>query len=466
MNKKKLLSLILVLALVPFALSACAKEEATPEAPAPEPTDMPMPEPTDAPAPEPSVDPSGQTVTFWHVWGAGSEADVLTALVEEFNATNEWGITVVALDQGRYGDVENAMNAAIQSGDVPTTVVGYGNVLSSWEQVGVMADFNDFVHDATFGLTDEEYAAVYEANLTGGVTAGGVRVGWPISQSANVLFYNATWAKELGFESPPANSAEFKEQACAAAEANNSDDDPDNDGTGGLVLYAGASNVASWVFAFGGGFMNDTGDGYNFNNDVVKDVAVFLKDLQDSGCTLTTEGYPNPEFATRKALFTMSSTAGLNHQYAAFEEAGSSDEWTLLPFVGPDGTKSVNAFGQYIGIVKSTPEQDLATWLFIRYLTSPEVQAQWYASSNYYPTNSSTIGLMGDFATENPLWTLGLEYSGMYGQAEPNLPSWSTVRRAVGDAFQKILQAEDADAIVTLLEELDGTAAEAVADTQ
>ncbi len=42
----------------------------------------------------------------------------------------------------------------------------------------------------------------------------------PISQSANVIFYNSQWAKELGFANPPTNYAEFKEQACAATAAN------------------------------------------------------------------------------------------------------------------------------------------------------------------------------------------------------------------------------------------------------
>ena len=100
---------------------------------------------------------------------------------------------------------------------------------------------------------------------------------------------------------------------------------------------------------------------------------LFLNDLQDSGCTFATDSFPNPELATRKALFTTSSTAGLPFQLAAFEEAGNDDEWVFLPFPGPDGNLAVNAFGQLIGVVGTTPEQDLASWLWIRHLTSPEV---------------------------------------------------------------------------------------------
>ncbi len=78
-------------------------------------------------SPMANIDPSGQTVTFWHVWGTGGPSDGMKAVVDNFNATNEYGITVNAVEQGNYSDLEDAMNAAIQSGDVPSVVVGYTN---------------------------------------------------------------------------------------------------------------------------------------------------------------------------------------------------------------------------------------------------------------------------------------------------------------------------------------------------
>ncbi len=227
-----------------------------------------------------------------------------------------------------------------------------------------------------WGLTDAEKADFYTGAFDGGTIADGSRIGYPISQSANVLFYNSGWAKELGFDSAPTTPEEFKAQACAAADANNKDASPDNDGTGGFVMYNGASNVASWIFAYGGSFLNAAGDGYDFSNDTVKAVAEFRKDLWDSGCAFATESYPNPEFASRKAMFVASSTAGIPYQESAFDAEGAiKDEWSIIPFVGPNGGKAVNAFGQYVAVVNTTPEQTLASWLFLKYLTSPETQA-------------------------------------------------------------------------------------------
>jgi multiple sugar transport system substrate-binding protein len=453
-------------------LGACAPATEAPTT-APEQPTAAMPEPTAVPpteamtgpvSPMGDIDPSGQTVTFWHVWGTGDPNDAMLSIVDEFNSTNEWGITVDALDQGGYSDLEDAMNAAIQSGDVPSVVVGYTNALSNWYGVDSLVDLNPYISDPVWGMGDEA-SDFYQGTIQGGQTADGSQVGFPISQSANVVFYNDGWAQELGFDSPPANAEEFMTQACAAAEANNADSSPDNDGTGGLVLYAGASNVASFLFAYGGSILDDTGAGYDFTSDNLQQVAEYLKNMWDDGCAYPTESYPNPEFATRKAIFTMSSTAGIPYQVAAFDEADATDDvWSIQPFVGPDGSKAVDAFGQYLAVVNTTPEQTLASWLFLKYLTSPEVQAEWIRASAYYPTRMSTVDLLGDYASQNTYWAEGLDLV-QYGQSEPSLPSWTTVRRDIQDSFDEIL-ASDPGQIPDLLTALNTTAAEAVQEMQ
>ncbi len=454
--KKRTFFTVVLLLILAMVLGACGPADET-EAPA-DPTAVP---PTDVPA----MDLDGVEVTFWHVWGDGSPNEGMLAIVDEFNATNEYGITVVPLDQGGHSDVENAMNAGITSGDLPNVTTGYTNALANWYGVDVMVDINDYINDPMYGLSDAERTALYQGALDGGVIATGEMVGYPISQSANVLFYNNSFAQDLGFDSAPATSAEFKEQACAAAAFNDASGDPDLAGTGGLVMYASASNFMSFLFAFDGGILNDAGDGYDFSGQEVMDTILFMKDLVDSGCTLTTESYPNPEFASRKALFTMSSTAGVPYQVSAFEDIGSADEWGFAAFAGPDGKLAVDAFGQYVGIVRSTPEQQMATWLFIKYLTSAESQAAWIEASAYHPTQSSTIAFLGDYSAANPIWATGLELAAV-GETEPNLASWSTVRREIGSSVYAALAAADEAEIAQILADLQTVADELVEETQ
>ncbi len=78
---------ILVLVIAAMMLSACE----------PAPTPTPTPEPvvaTEAPVEvvKPSIDPTGQTVSFWHVWGTGLPNETMLAIVK-INASNESDIT-------------------------------------------------------------------------------------------------------------------------------------------------------------------------------------------------------------------------------------------------------------------------------------------------------------------------------------------------------------------------------------
>lgn len=430
-------------------------------------TSVPTNVPSDVPtaAPKPAADPTGQSITFWHVWGTGIPNLTIQAIVDEFNARNEWGITVKAVDQWSYTNLEDAFNAAIKAGELPDLVTGYTNAMAHWYALGAVIDLDPYLNDPALGLSESEWSAFYPGAINGGKAADGKYIAFPISQSANVIFYNSQWAKELGFDNPPTNYEEFKAQACAATEANNTDNDPNNDGTGGLVLYASASNVASFVFANRGTMLNADQTGYDFTNQSVADVATFFKDLSDSKCAYQTNSYPNPEFATRKAIFTMSSTAGLPYQMEAFQAAGATqDNWTLIPFPGKNGGEAVDLFGQYVAMGNTDPKRMMATWVFLKYLTLPEVQARWIEGSAYYPTRSDTGQYLTAYKEANPIWSYGLSFL-WYGLAEPAWPSWTSVRRSVGDTFSAILQGSPSD-IQMLLSDLNETAAEAITETK
>jgi multiple sugar transport system substrate-binding protein len=413
------------------------------------------------------MDLSGTTVEFWHVYGEGdTRHDAIQGIVDDFNANNEYGITVEALDQGEYSDLEDKVNAGIQSGDLPNIAQAYTSALANWDTVGVVADLNQFIDDPNYGLSADEQADIYPSVLDSGLTADGRRIGWPISQSANVVVYNFTWAQELGFDSPPTTPEEFKAQVCAAAEANATDDNPDNDGTGGMVWYPSASNYLSFLHAYGGTSLNADGTAYEFNTPEAKAVALFVNDLRDNGCTFETESYPNPEQAQRLALVTLSSTSGLSFYEAAFEEAGNADEWGFLAFPGPDGGQGVDAFTQTMGVLSSTPEEDLASWLFIKYLTEPENQAAWLEASGYLPTRASVEPLLADYIAASPVYASTFALAAL-GQTEPEtFPAWASVRRAVDDATAQMYAAGSEEEIDTILTDLDAQAVELVAEVQ
>jgi ABC-type glycerol-3-phosphate transport system substrate-binding protein len=442
-----LLAIVMVLTLV---LSACAPEV--------------TPEPTKEPEEEPVAPFEGVTVDFWHVY-SDEPGEALQALIDEFNDVNEYGITVNGFNQGNYSDVEDKINAGIQSGDLPDVVMGYTNALADWYSVDSIADLTPYIEDPEYGLTEEELNDLYPHLRIAGTTPDGAWIAYPLTQSANVLVYNFTWAEELGFSEPPQTSAELREQVCAAAAANE-EIGGDYAGTGGLVYYPSATNWLHFLYAFGGDELNEDGTAYDFTSQEAVDATMFINEMKAEGCVWQTESYPNPEQAQRKALITMSSTAGLPYYEAAFADAENDDEWGFIAAPGPDGQMAVDAFQQMLGVVPSTANQEMASWLFIKWLTSPEIQARWVRASGYYGTQTTTEELLADYAEENPVWATGVELAAI-GPSEPQtFPAWSAVRSAINDTAAELYNAVDEAEVREILDTLTLTANELVEEIQ
>ena len=148
-------------------------------------------------------------------------------------------------------------------------------------------------------------------------------------------------------------------------------------------------------------------------------------------------------------MMVVGSSQMMDYVNTGANQTGRADEWEMLPFLGPNGKKAVSSEIQSVVIFKTSPEEELASWLFLKYLTSPEAQAEWAQYSRYYPTRKSSLRLLRDFRAENPHWSQGLNLL-KYSISMPLDPSWNTVKLSVGDAFEEIL----IDATLNLGEQL------------
>jgi multiple sugar transport system substrate-binding protein/sn-glycerol 3-phosphate transport system substrate-binding protein len=455
-----LLGTLLVVALV---LAACPAPAAAPSqeaAPAQEAAaEQPAEAGADACAPATEgelagVDPRGQTVVWWHQH-SGSREEKLNAMIADFNATNECGITVEGQNQGGYDEIRDKVNASIAAGEAPAALlVGYQNDQAFYQLNDVLVDLDLFINDATWGLSEEERADFYASFFEQGVHPAfdSQRLGFPPNRSMEVLFYNQTWLEELGFAGPPTTPDEFREMACAAAESK-------GDGTGGYILRDDASALAAWTYALGGNIVTEDATGYALNGEAVVEAMTLLKGLYDDGCAyFFTEGYPNTEFAARGGVFAQGSTSGIpfyenDINTIAEEEGRDPDVWGVaaIPHTTPDPVQ--NIYGGDVMIPVTTPEEELAAWNFVKWFTSPEVQAQWVEASGYFPTRTSTSENLDAFIESAPggqQWAQGLELL-PYGEYEPQLISYDQVRRAMSEAFNAIMQGAD---IQTTLDEL------------
>jgi ABC-type glycerol-3-phosphate transport system substrate-binding protein len=135
----------------------------------------------------------------------------------------------------------------------------------------------------------------------------------------------------------------------------------------------------------------------------------------------------------RSALFATASLEDLPDLARAFASAGSRDEWTVLPFPGPADSALVVYGSSYI-VFESDDAEQLAAWLLVRWLLSPENQADWVNSAGLFPLQASTMSLLSDYAAGHPQWAQAVNLLPQ-GRNTPKLAAWRTVRVALGDGF-------------------------------
>jgi len=390
-------------------------------------------------------------IEFWYVWNR-SGVDPFQEIISEFNRSNDYDITVTALDQKDFGDLFGEMNTAIESGELPEVVLGYNYQYLAWEAAGdAVVDLTPYTYDATFGLSEETIAGFYPVFWEHDLI-GEQRLGFPAQPSGQVIFYNQTWAQELGFYTPPSTPEQFKQQACVAAEAN-------GDGTGGWFINTSGASVAGWVYAFGAEIETPEG-GYDFNTSETSAAFEFLHDLKATGCAWEPgTRYPNGEFVARKGLFHTSSILSIPFIRDAFEIEGNNDGWIPIPFPGLGGP-SITVYGPSYVMVRSSPEAQLAAWLLIKYLLEPENQAVLVKAGGSFPVSRSAVTLLEEAAWESPQWFAAVEMLNL-ARFEPRYQSWSTVRAALQDAAGMIFKGNfDLATLFELLEQLQATAEE------
>ena len=372
----------------------------------------------------------GKEVQVWHPW-FGAEASLFESQVANFNTENEWGILVSAESKGNYSELFFLTEEALKDSSNPQIVIAFPEHALGWQEQVV--DLNAYVEDPEYGLNDTEISDFPQVIWTQD-EVDGKRYAVPAQRTARFILYNQSWARELGFDSPPSTSAEFERQACAANKALGADDNPDNDALGGWLIDMNAITPLSWMLAFDGGVQEE--EGYRFLAPGNIDAFKFLKSLQQKNCAwvASPELSTFDRFAARQALFANASLEELPEQSRAFTAAANRDEWIVLAFPGVERHALV-VYGSSFIMFESDDATQLASWLFMRWMLSAENQARWVQSTGLFPLRNSTMNLLADYSADHPQWESAVA---LLPEAEltPQLSSWRVVRIMLGDAFR------------------------------
>lgn len=403
---KKLISLLLALVMV-LSLAACGSsaeaETPTEAAPATE----AAPEAATEAAPESLLGTQDVAITFWHC--ASDEAGVLMdKYIEEFNATNEYGITVNAVYQGQYSDATTLLKTMLSAenySELPD--------IMQLDATGKMTYFNSgkayTVDNALADYPNDSLMSSYLTGALGNWQFAGNQLGLPFATSTTITYYNMDLLEQAGWTEAPDTFADVTALY----------EDMQAAGLSAKVFQAVPSTptLANWLGQLGSYVVNESNgaDGTATELECIDNGALetFLtewKAMYDAGALLNESSSADKFIAGEVAVMTSSSsnvTAILEKVDGAFEVGVSN-----YLRVNEDASYGATVSGSCLVMFDSQEAlRKEAAWYFMQYLTSAEVQADFAANTGYIPAHMDAMETEAykNVTAEYPQYTVAFE---------------------------------------------------------
>ena len=382
---KKLIALLMAVVMV-LSMAACGSKEESAAAESAKQPEAVAPAESKAPA-ESLLGTKDVTITFWHC--ASDEAGLLMEkYIQQYNETNEYGITVNAVFQGQYSDATTLLKTMISAenyAELPD--------IMQLDATGKMTYYNSGkAYTIDNALSDFPNADLLDNYLTGALgnwQFAGTQLGLPFATSTTVTYYNMDLLKQAGWDKAPDTFAEvtalYRDMQAAGLNAK--------------VFQAVPSTptLANWLGQLGSFVVNQSNgaDGTATELACIENGALetFLnewKGMYDSGALLNQNSSTDMFIAGEVAIMTTSSsnvTTVLNKVGGNFEVGVS----TYLR-VNEDASYGATVSGSCLVMFDSEDAlRKEAAWHFMQYLASSEIQADFAAGTGYIPAHKDAL---------------------------------------------------------------------------
>jgi len=400
------------------------------------PTEVPptqTPSPTSVPTLVVDLDAlKGQIVTV--AYPGTMDVSRVNQLLADFNLTNAWDIRVV----GAAYSSDDLLADALQQGEIDANVViGTTYDLLDPQNKIALLSLNDYINDPTWGALDDYQADSPFAAVSPKPDESEPRYSIPLVYNAGLLFYQATWAEELGFSAEPLAWSDFVSQMQAGLQANISDDNYVNNGTGSLLLSKSVMSAQSWYAAYGGTYTLEN-QVLNLQDDALEASFIALKQaFADDTSWAGLEPTPYQYFVDRFALAYEGTLSDLSEQENYSAEQASEETWETIPYPTEDGKGSIALESISAAIVTESADTDLAAWFFVKWMLQPSQQIQLVEITSFWPATGHPALVAADYAALHPAWATALP-EGVHVTLAPEAGSWGVNRFVLQDAYMRV----------------------------
>lgn len=364
-------------------------------------------------------------VTIWHQYSDQYEV-WFQKVADEFQKQNP-NITI-KLQYQPADQYEAKVMAAAKAKDMPSMVHSAAANMTSYINEGALVDLDGFIYNDKVGYEN------FDEDINAGLNQMYVpwdnkRYAMPLFLGGNVFFYNKTMFDELGIV-PPKTWSEVEAVATAVSEKIG------KPGFGFQIFVDGYMEVLTQA---GGEVVDLATRTAMFDSDIAKEKINWYKDLMDKGVARLVGD--DRHFTTPFANGDVGCYVALSGNYGYLVNAvGDKFEMGAAPLPQEGPKKFVGLTEPVFAIAKTNPEEELASWLFLKYLLSPEVNAECGTVFGALPASNEAMkqDVYQEFLKENPVARAVYDQRDAYGYM-PTIAGWYELRKSLDKALEEIM---------------------------
>ena len=338
-------------------------------------------------------------VEFWHAMGTANQA-LIAKIIDNFEkeyAAQGYNIKVTQQSLGDYGTLRDAITSNIAAGEQPTVAQTYPDHVALYIAGKAMQELDSY-NESKWGLGADEAQYIDGFFAEGKIyDAAGTLYSLPFNKSTEVLYYNKTIFNKYGWEVPQTwdEVVEICEKFAETTEYQNFKNAGKQ--VAGFSYDSEANLFITFTQQWGGeytGYENTTGNGTAvgkngyilFDNAKSKEAIKFYYENFKKGYMVTTThfgtNYSSDAFKAGQCIMTLGSSAGASYNVPT----DGSFEVGVAPYPQKSmDNPQVIQQGTNVSLFKcEDPQEELAGWLFLKYLTNYESAMIWVTGYEEY----------------------------------------------------------------------------------
>ena len=306
-----------------------------------------------------------------------------------------------------YGKIYNDVITNIATGTTPNVCITYPDHIATYlTGENTVVPLDALMTDEKYGLGGSEIRfdaptkeEIIPKFLEEG-TIGGYQYALPFMRSTEACYINRTFVEKLGFTLPETLTWEFIFEVAEAATAKDADGNYLVNGQKVLIpfLYKSTDNMMiQYLHQKESGYSTGAGEILLFNEDTTE----FLYEISEHAgtgafCTFKISGYPANFLNAGQCIFGVDSTAGATWMGSDAPLIDISEEALVdfdievmtIPQIDPENPSMISQGPSVCVFNKEDTGEVLASWLFVQFLLTNEVQIAYSQTEGYVPVTS------------------------------------------------------------------------------